>query len=125
MNESYYYPLFEKIAELTGKSLLDTELQEIIDVIISIKGRNEMKITEDGIKELGFEQVVFGTYEYIISNSYAGTLSLHTNLRHSENPYVSLYLEHTFSDNPSPITIANYNNIEKLRVLIEALKGDE
>ena len=30
---SIYYPLFEKIAELTGKSLLDTELQEIIDVI--------------------------------------------------------------------------------------------
>jgi len=37
MNESYYYPLFEKIAELTGKSLLDTELQEIIDVVKEIK----------------------------------------------------------------------------------------
>lgn len=41
LNEnSYYYPLFMKIVELTDVSLLDTDLQDIIDVMLKLEKEN-------------------------------------------------------------------------------------
>ena len=96
------------------------------DRIQTLDSFNDLSpLTDETLKGLGFEEVVFGTYEYIISSSYAGKLFLHTNIWKKEQPYVSLYLEHTYSDRDSPIQVAIYSNIGSVRMLLEALKGDE
>jgi len=87
--------------------------------------KQEIRITEGGIQELGFSHIVLGTYEYMISSSYAGKLFLHVNTWGDENPYVFLYLEHTYSDMDSPIQIAVYDNMVSIKTLIETLRGDK